>query len=58
MEQFEMSQGARKVIATSNDGKRWSVRLYVNYGETVTLIAAQFTTRKGAEKWAQKALTD
>lgn len=54
--QFETQRGTRKVISYSNDGSRWSSRLYVNDGETATSITAKHKSRKGAEAWASKVL--
>jgi hypothetical protein len=34
----------------------WESRLYVNGGETATLVCAEHKTEKGAEKWAHKIL--
>lgn len=57
--QFEtrnMRNDGRVVISYSNDGSKWSSRLYVNDGETATLTNAKHKTRKGAEAWARKVL--
>jgi hypothetical protein len=52
------TQGTRQVLTTSNDaeGPFWS-RLYVNNGETATMVSATHKSLKGAAKWAQKAIT-
>lgn len=55
MQQIEIAQGSRKVIATRNGGK-WQARLYVNNGETATLTARKFASVKGVEKWAGEVM--
>ena len=54
MTQHEVVQGSRKVIITGD--AVFSSRLYVNNGETATLICAKHKTLAGAQKWAAKAL--
>ena len=57
MQQFETTKGSRKVISSRNDeGHEWSSRLYVNYGETATLVCAKHKSEGGARKWAAKVL--
>lgn len=56
MTQFETTNGSRKVITTSNDGSSFSSRLYVNGGETATLVSSKHKTEAGARKWAAKVL--
>lgn len=58
MQTITAKSGTRQVITTSNDseGPFWS-RLYVNNGETATLLNATHKSLKGAAKWAEKAVT-
>lgn len=58
MQTITAQVGTRQVITTSNDaaGPFWS-RLYVNSGETATLLSATHKSLKGAAKWAQKAVS-
>lgn len=57
MQMFEIKSGTQSVISTSNgEGYSWSSRVYVNKGETATLVCAKHKTEKGARKWAAKAL--
>jgi hypothetical protein len=52
-----ITKGTRQVIITSNDGTGpfWT-RLYVNNGETATLLHKSAQTLKGARKQAAKML--
>lgn len=57
MNQIEITNGSRKVIAFRNDeASKWDARLYVNRGETATLTCGKFKTEKGLRKWANKVL--
>jgi hypothetical protein len=57
MRQIEITNGTRRVISTSNgEGSPWSSRLYVNSGETATLICAKHKSEAGARKWAARTL--
>jgi hypothetical protein len=57
MQTIETTKGSRKVISTSNgEGYDWSSRLYVNGGETATLICAKHKSEAGVRKWAAKVL--
>jgi len=57
MDQIEITRGSRKIIATRNDASsRWNARLYVNGGDTATLIARTFKTESGLRTWAEKIL--
>ncbi len=59
MRQFETRIGNRVVISTGNgDGYAWNSRLYVNGGETVTMLCAKRKTESGARKWAKKILLE
>jgi hypothetical protein len=57
MQQFETINGSRKVISSRNDdASKWFSRLYVNGGETATLVTGKHASEAGARKWAEKAL--
>ena len=57
MQAIEIANGSRKVIASRNDSaSKWTARLYVNNGETATLVARKFKTENGVRKWAAKQL--
>jgi hypothetical protein len=57
MTRFETRYGSRLVISTSNDEfGPWRSTLYVNGGETITMIRGRHDTRKGAEQWARRTL--
>jgi hypothetical protein len=58
MKTIETTNGSLKVVSTSNDGSRWTSRLYVNCGETATLTHATHRTEAGARKWATKTMRD
>ena len=53
--QFETRKGS-SVVITSYEGKHYSSRLYVNDGDTATLICAKHKTRKGRDTWTNKVL--
>jgi hypothetical protein len=55
MKTHNIQNGTRVVIVTEDMG-RFSSRLYVNNGETATLICAKHKTLKGAQRWAAKVL--
>lgn len=55
MNQIEITNGTRKVIAFRNDASsKWDARLYVNKGETATLTNGKFKTEAGLRKWASR----
>jgi hypothetical protein len=57
MFQTSIKKGSREVIISANtDAGPFSSRLYVNNGETATLVAAKAKTLKGARKQAEKML--
>lgn len=58
MQQIEITNGSRKVIATRNDESyKWNARLYVNHGETATLLCGKFKTENGVRQWANGKLS-
>jgi hypothetical protein len=58
MRQIEITAGTRKIIATSNGaGRPFTSTLYVNGGETATLIRAKHKSEAGMRKWADKVIT-
>ncbi len=57
MQQFETVVGTRKVISSRNDdASKWQSRMYVNGGETATLVTGKHATEANARKWAEKVL--
>lgn len=58
MQSFKLSNGSHMVRSTRSigHGHYWASRLYVNDGETATLVCARHKTREGAERWAKKVL--
>ena len=59
MRQFEATNGIRKVITTQDGPKcAFHSRLYVNGGETATLVAAIHKTERGARTWAARQLAN
>ena len=57
LRRLEIVKGSRKVIAFRNDEEcAWWSRMYVNNGETATLVSARHRTEKGVRKWAEKVL--
>jgi hypothetical protein len=57
MFQKSIRSGSREVIISANTpAGPFSSRLYVNNGETATLVTAKAKSLKGAEKQAQKML--
>jgi hypothetical protein len=55
MNQATIIHGTKQVVATrNNEAGKWNARLYVNGGETATLVAKTFKTLAGVEKWAAK----
>ena len=57
MEQIRIGGETRLVIATRNNiNSSWSGRLYVNGGETATLMTAKRKTEAGIRAWAKKVL--
>jgi hypothetical protein len=59
MKQYEIRQGNRLVVICedSESRVRFSARLYLNNGETVSLQSWKGTTKKGAETWAKRMLS-
>lgn len=55
MTTFEINKGSRQVVVIKQ-GDRYSARLYVNGGETVTTTAWKGKTEAGARKWAAKVM--
>lgn len=50
-----LARGTRQVIASRNDtNSSWSARVYVNNGETATLLCCKRATADGVRKWADK----
>jgi hypothetical protein len=56
METFRIRNGSHLVRSNATLPGRWASRLYVNDGETATLVCAKHKTREGAERWARKVL--
>ena len=57
MEQIRIGDETRFVIATRNNiNSLWSGRLYVNGGETATLMTAKRKTEAGVRAWANRVL--
>ena len=56
MAQIEIKNGTRVVVSVSN-GFSWSSRLYVNGGETATLVCAKHKTEAGVRRWAEKVFS-
>lgn len=57
MNSITITKGTRVVIATRNDeSSQWNARLYVNGGETATLVSGRFKTERGLRKWAERAM--
>lgn len=50
-----IQKGSRIVIVIITDAG-FSSRLYVNGGETATLVCAKHKTRAGMQRWADKVL--
>ena len=50
------TQSGTKIVITTVSGALFSSRLYVNGGETATLVAAKHKSEKGAVAWAKKAV--
>lgn len=58
MFQQTIKNGSREVIISANtEAGPFSIRLYVNNGETATLVSAKAKTLAGATKQARKMLT-
>lgn len=58
MQTIKTVNGTRQVISSRNqEGSTWWSRLYVNNGETATLVNAKHSTETGARKWAAKQLS-
>lgn len=55
MKTHKIQNGSRLAIVTEDMG-RFSSRLYVNNGETATLICAKHKTMDGVQRWASKVL--
>lgn len=55
MNTTKIQNGTRVVMVTEDMG-RFSSRLYVNNGETATLVCAKHKTLKGAQRWAAKVM--
>jgi hypothetical protein len=54
---FEVrSRDGKRVVRVSSQGRAFSSRLYVNGGETATLVTAKAQTEAGARKQAAKML--
>lgn len=57
MFQTTIKQGSRQVVIRANDAQGpFTSRLYVNNGETATLLTKKAATLKGAQKQAAKML--
>lgn len=57
MQTIKIINGTRQVIASRNDeSSKWSSRVYVNGGETATLVTAKHSTDKGVRAWAAKQI--
>lgn len=56
MTKITARQGNRQVVTLCN-GASFLSRLYVNGGETATLLSAKHKSLKGAEAWAKKAVS-
>lgn len=55
MNQMTIKNGSKQVVAFRNDeASKWNARLYVNDGETATLVAKKFTTLASLKAWAAK----
>ena len=54
-QQIEFRAGSRIVISTLR-AAGWDSRLYVNSGETATLVSAKHKSGKGVRAWAEKQL--
>jgi hypothetical protein len=50
-----IQNGSRVVVVIVTDAG-FSSRLYVNNGETATLLSAKHKTLAGAQKWAAKVM--
>lgn len=52
-----ITNGNKQVVATqNNEASKWNARLYVNGGETATLVAKKFRTLAGVKAWAAKVM--
>lgn len=53
-----IAQNGNRVVRTCNrnSAAMFESRLYVNKGETATLVCAKHKTLAGAKKWAEKAV--
>lgn len=58
MTTHEIANGSRIVRINESETGRCNSRLWVNGGETATLVSAKHSTLAGAKKWAAKALND
>lgn len=57
MQTITITNGTRQVISSRNDElSKWTSRLYVNGGETATLVSAKHSTDKGVRAWAAKVM--
>jgi len=57
MQTITITAGTKQVIASRNDeSSKWSSRLYVNNGETATLVTGKHGTEKGVRAWASKVM--
>ena len=57
MYQFETTYGSRKVTTTASEPRgAFQSRLYVNDGQTATLLCTTHRTERGARKWARRVL--
>lgn len=59
MKTHKTQNGSRVVITLEKEGGfrfPFSSRLYVNHGETATLITAKHKTMAGVQKWAAKVM--
>lgn len=57
MAQDEIRHNRKVVVINECSPTRFTARLYVNAGETVTSTCWKGTTKAGAERWAQKILS-
>ena len=59
MLQMETRRGTRVVVSTRNaSGQAWRSRLYVNDGQTPTLLTASHRSQRGARQWAARTLAE
>lgn len=56
--EFETTEGDMCIKTRINDGMTYESRLYLNCGQTPTLVFATHATKWGAKTWAEKILRD